>query len=57
MNGLWLLQLKEAGWMSKGARKDLLAAGRDFMADGKVEVPQRQLQGCLRGEEYSLIEA
>ena len=36
VNGLWWLQLKEAGWMSKGARKALLAAGRAFMADGKV---------------------
>ena len=36
IRGWWLLQLKEAGWMSKGARKALLVVGRAFMADGKV---------------------
>ena len=36
IDGWWLLQLKEAGWMSKGAGKALLAVGKAFMADGNV---------------------
>ena len=35
-NGWWLLQLKEAGRMSKGARLALLAVGRASMADGRA---------------------
>ena len=46
LDGNWALSLifsctlyriiQVAGWMSKGARKALLAVGRALMADGKV---------------------
>ena len=36
ISGRCVLQLKETGWMLKGARKALLAVGRALMADGKV---------------------
>ena len=36
IDGWWLLQLKEAGRMSKGARLALLAVGRASMADGRA---------------------
>ena len=65
-NGWWLLQLKEAGCISKGARKAWLGGplwqmGRFKRPQGRLlrqlEVPQRQLRGRVRGKEYSLFKA